>query len=75
MNISVRINEEELNIIKKYAKVNNVSISAIMKKAILEKIEDEIDIKSYLKAMKAYEKNPKEYTLDEVEKDLASNEI
>jgi RHH-type transcriptional regulator, rel operon repressor / antitoxin RelB len=50
MSISIRMNEKELELIKKYAELNGSSVSEVMRKAILEKIEDEFDIFLYEKA-------------------------
>lgn len=65
MALSIRVNEKELELIKKYAKLNGSNVSEVMRKAILEKIEDEFDIFLYEKAFKAYEKDAKTYTLEE----------
>lgn len=70
MTISVRLNEEDSKLIKAYADMNNISLSDLIRNAVLEKIEDEYDLKSYNKAIKEYKKNPKTYTMDEVKKKL-----
>ena len=70
MGLSLRIKEEEEEYIRTYAKVNNISVSELIRTAVLEKIEDECDLKEYNKAMKEYNKNSKTYTIDEVEKEL-----
>lgn len=70
MTISVRLNEEDTNLIKTYAEMNNISLSDLIRNAILEKIENEYDLKCYEKAMQKYKDNPKTYTLDEVKKEL-----
>lgn len=70
MTISVRLNEKDAELIKAYAKMNNVSLSDLIRNAILEKIENEYDLECYKKAIKEFEKNPKTYTLDEVKKEL-----
>lgn len=70
MTISVRLNEKDAELIKAYAKMNNVSLSDLIRNAILEKIENEYDLECYEKAIKEFEKNPKTYTLDEVKKEL-----
>lgn len=70
MTISVRLNEEDTELIKAYADINKISISDMVRNAILEKIEDEYDLKAYKKAMEEYKKNPKTYTLEEVKKEL-----
>ena len=70
MTISVRLNEEDTKLIKEYAEINKMSVSDMIRNAILEKIEDEYDLKAYKKAMEEYKKNPKTYTLEEVKKGL-----
>lgn len=65
MSISIRMNDKELELIKKYAELNGSTVSEVMRKAILEKIEDEFDIFLYEKAYKAYELNSKTYTIEE----------
>ena len=70
MTISVRLNDEEEKIIKAYAALNNISISDLIRSALMEKIENEYDLKAYEQAIKDYKKNPKTYTLDEVKKEL-----
>lgn len=70
MTISVRLNEKDAELVKAYAKMNNISLSDLIRNAILEKIENEYDLECYEKAMKEFKKNPKTYTLDEVKKEL-----
>ena len=70
MTISVRLNNEETKLIKAYAEINNISLSDLIRNAVLEKIEDEFDLETYKKAIKEYEKNPKTYDLDEIKKEL-----
>ena len=50
--------------------LKNLSVSELIRKTMLEKIEDEYDLKSYEESMAAYKKNPVTYSLDEVEKEL-----
>ena len=73
MTISVRLSDKDTELIKAYADMNNMSISDLVRKAILEKIEDEYDLKAYYEAIEEYKKNPVTYTLDEVEKELGVN--
>ncbi len=56
MTISVRLNEEDTKLIKAYAEMNNTTISDLIRNAIIEKIEDEYDLKCYEKAIEEYEK-------------------
>lgn len=70
MTISVRLNDEDTKLIKAYADINNISISDLIRNAVLEKIEDEYDLECYNKAIEDYKKDPKTYTIDEVKKEL-----
>lgn len=70
MTISVRLNNEDTELFKKYAEMHNMSLSDLIRNAVLEKIEDEYDLKCYEKAMEEYKKNPVTYTHDEVVKML-----
>ena len=69
--ISLRVPDEELNIIKRYAEFNNKSLSEIIRTTMLEKIEDEY----YLQVFTEYEKEKasgtlKTYSHEEVWKEL-----
>ena len=66
MTISVRLSDKDTELIKTYAKMNNISLSDLVRNAVLEKIEDEYDLKSYYEAMEEYKKNPKTFTHEEV---------
>ena len=70
MTISVRLSDKDSELIKTYAAMNNISLSDLIRNAILEKIEDEYDLECYNKAMNEYAKNPKTYTLGEVKEEL-----
>lgn len=70
MTVSVRLNEEDTKLIKAYAEMNNLSVSDLIRNAVIERIEDEYDLECYKKAMEEYKKNPKTYTLDEVKEEL-----
>ena len=68
MTISVRLNDKDTKLIKAYAEINNISISDLIRNAVIEKIEDEYDLKCYYEAMEEFKKNPKTYTHEEVKK-------
>lgn len=70
MTISVRLSEKDVELIKTYASLNNITVSDLIRNSIMEKIENEYDLNCYKEALKEYEKNPKTYTLDEVKKEL-----
>lgn len=69
--ITVRLNNHEERFYKEYAEFKNTPLSTLMKEALEEKIEDEIDLKAIL----AYEERAKsdevEYvSFDEIKKRL-----
>lgn len=70
MTISLRLNDEDTMLFKKYAEMNGISVSELVRQSVLERIEDEYDLSAYEKAMKEYEDNPVTYSLDEVKKEL-----
>lgn len=70
MAISIRLSDKDTELIKRYAKLNNISVSDLARIAVLEKIEDEYDLRVCEEAMEEYKVNPKTYSLEEVEKEL-----
>ena len=65
--ISLRLNERDYEIIKHYAKMNNISVSKLLRDTAIEKIEDEIDVSLFDKALADLEHTS---SLDEVKKEL-----
>lgn len=70
MAISLRLNDNDTALIKRYAAIHNISISDLFRQAVLEKIEDEYDLQCYEKAMEDFKNDPVTYTFDEVAKEL-----
>ena len=70
MAISIRLNDTENELSRSYADVHGISVSELMRQAVLEKIDDEIDLQLYKEAKEDFKKNPKTYTLDEAEREL-----
>ena len=70
MTLSLRINDDDALIIKRYAELKNVSVSEFIRNAVMEQIDNELDLRTYESAMEEYQNNPKTYTLDEMEKEL-----
>lgn len=66
--ISLRVSEQEKELMESYANLHGVNLSEALKAAFFEKLEDEYDIKT----IEEYENNPfiKTYTLEEVKKEL-----
>ena len=70
MNISVRLSDKDTELIKAYADMNNISLSDLIRNAVMEKIENEYDLECYRKAIEEYKENPKTYTMEEIKKEL-----
>lgn len=70
MTISVRLNEKDAKLIKYYAELNGISVSDLIRQAVMEKIESEFDLKLYEEAMAEHEKNPVTYSHEDVRKML-----
>ena len=70
MTISLRLNDADTMLIKKYAEMNGMSVSDLVRQSVLERIEDEFDLKAYETALAEYRANPVTYTMDDMEKEL-----
>ena len=70
MTVSLRLNDSDSQLIKAYAEMNGISVSELLRKSVLERIEDEFDLKAYEKAMEEYKANPVTYRLEDVMKEL-----
>ena len=70
MTISLRLSNEEATLIKNYAQVNGVTMSDLVRKCVMQHIEDEYDLSAYRSALAEYRADPASFTLDEVEKEL-----
>lgn len=65
--ISLRLNENDEKLIRDYAKLNNLKLSQLLRDAVIEKIENEIDLKLFEKSLNSMKKT---YSFEEVEKEL-----
>ena len=70
MAISLRLSEADSMLFKKFAEMNGITVSELIRSSVMERIEDEYDLKVYKKAMQEFKKNPVTYSLEEVEKEL-----
>ena len=70
MTISVRLSEKDTELIKNFATLHGITVSELIRQAVLERIEDEIDIQAYQQAMEEYRANPVTYTHEEIAKML-----
>ena len=70
MTISLRLSDEDTLLIKKYAELNRLSVSDLIRQTVMERIENEYDLEIFDKAMAEYKNNPVTYSLDDVEREL-----
>lgn len=70
MTISLRLNDEDSKIIKAYAEMYGMTVSDLVRKTVLERIENEFDLRSYDEAISEYKKNPVTYSHEDVAKML-----
>ena len=70
MTISLRLSDADSALIKKYAEMNGISVSELVRQSVLEHIEDELDLKAYVKALAEYKADPATYSFKEMEKEL-----
>ena len=70
MTISLRLSDEDTLLIKKYAELNRLSVSDLIRQTVMERIENEYDLEMFDKAMAEYKNNPVTYSLDDVEREL-----
>lgn len=68
MVISIRFTDEEINILKKFAALEGMSVSELIRSSVFEKIEDVLDLGLVEEGVKQYEKDKKTYSLSEVKK-------
>lgn len=70
MTISLRLSDEDTMLIKKYAALNKLSVSDLIRQTVMERIENEYDLEMFREAMAEYQNNPTTYSLDDAEKEL-----
>lgn len=74
MTISLRLNDKDSELIRAYASMHGMTVSELVRRTVLERIEDEYDLKAYEKAMEEYRKNPVTFTHAEVRRMLETDE-
>ena len=66
MTVSLRMSEDDTRLIKDYARLHGLSVSEFMRRAALEKIEDELDVRAAEKAYAEYQADPVTYSHQEM---------
>jgi uncharacterized protein (DUF1778 family) len=65
--ISLRLSRRDHELIKEYAKLKNISISELLRNAVIEKIEEDLDTELFDKAFLEMQRT---HTLNEVKREL-----
>jgi len=71
---SLRLKEDEAEMIRKYAKLNKKSVADVLRDSAIEKIEDELDLKAYTEALEEYKKDPVSYSMADMMKKYSGDE-
>ena len=66
MTVTLRMSDKDSRVIRDYAKLYGMTVSEFMRRAAMEKIEDEIDLEVALRAQADYEADPTAYSHDDV---------
>ena len=67
---SVRFSEQEQNLLEQFARIHGMTISELIRKSVMEAIEDELDVEICRRALEDFKKDPKTYTLEEVGREM-----
>ncbi len=70
MSITMRVSDKEKEMIQQFAELYGMSVSEYIRTIVMEKIEDEYDIKCADEALNEFEKDPTTYSLEEVKQHL-----
>ncbi|HQB32970.1 MAG TPA: DUF6290 family protein [Erysipelotrichaceae bacterium] len=66
MAISLRVSKEKEKLFRDYAKFHGITVSELIRTAVIEKIENEIDLKDFDESLQLYQENKKLYSLNEI---------
>lgn len=67
--VSLRLSDRDNTLIRKYAELNGMELSAFIRQAVIEKIEDEYDLALFNKVWNE-EKNQKRISHEQLKKEL-----
>ena len=68
--MSFRVDDSEQKLIQDFARLHNMSASEFLRRAALERIEEELDVQLAEKAYADYKADPVTYTMDDVKKEF-----
>ena len=65
MIISLRLPDEDATLFRKYAELNNMTLSEMIRQTVLKRIEEDFDLETYRKALEEFKENPETTALEE----------
>lgn len=68
--ITFRLSEEEKGLIEKVSQFENVSVSDLIRRSVIEAAEDYMDILTYNKLMKEHEENDQSISHEQMKAEL-----
>ena len=67
MIISLRLPDEDATLFRKYAELNNMNLSEMIRQTVLSRIEEDFDLEIYRKALEEYKENPETIPLEDLD--------
>lgn len=67
MIISLRLPEEDALLFRKYAELNSMNLSEMIRQTVLQRIEAEYDAQIYRAALAEYRENPATIPLEDID--------
>ena len=68
--LSLRISEEDLEVVKEFSKIKGKSVSELFRDSLLEKVEEYMDYNDAISALKEYEQDEVAFDTDTVKRVL-----
>lgn len=68
--LTLRLSPIEKDVLQKIADFNGMTLSEYTRSALLEKVEDEYDVKLLIESLEENKKNPQTYSLEDVKRIL-----
>lgn len=65
MIISLRLPDEDAVLFRKYAELNSMNLSEMIRQTVLSRIESDFDLETYRKALEEYKNNPETMELSD----------
>lgn len=68
--ISLRLNDEDGTLFRTYAEMHGITMTELIRKSVIEHIEDTYDLELYKKALAEHKANPVVHSMHDVAREL-----